>query len=211
MKNLLLINSSGRVTRSLTRKLAQRFVDAFKANHPDLQITERDVTRQPPAVVDEAWVAAAFGKGGEPGMALVESETLIEELIAADVIVIGVPIYNFGMPAQLKAYIDQIIRPGRTFKYDPEAENPYVPMIADKPVIAIISAGDGAMHPGGSLHHLNFLEPHLATVLGFVGLTNLTFVRIGHEEFKDERFRQSVADAEAAVDALAARHAGMTG
>jgi FMN-dependent NADH-azoreductase len=208
MKNILLINSSGRVTRSLTRRLAQRFINAIQADHTDVEVTERDVTRQPPPVVDEPWIAAAFGHGD--GGVLQASDTLIEELIAADLIVIGVPIYNFGMPAPLKAYVDQVVRIGRTFQYDPAAENPYLPLLADKPVVVIVSAGDGEMHPGGTLSHLNFLEPHLAAVLGFVGLTSLTFVRIGHEEFKDERFRQSVADAEAAVDALAARFASST-
>lgn len=203
MKNILLIHSSGRVTRSLTRKLAQRFIDAVRRHDPGVQVTQRDLTRQPPPVVDEAWIAAAFGHGD--GAVLQASETLIEELIAADVIVIGVPIYNFGMPAPLKAYIDQVVRIGRTVDYHPGTDAPYRPMLSDKPVVVIVSAGDGEMHPGGSMAHLNFLEPHLSAALGFIGLTDLTYVRVGHEEFKDERFRKSLADAESAVDGLAER------
>jgi FMN-dependent NADH-azoreductase len=209
MNNLLLINSSGRVTRSLTRRMTQRLADALAARVPGLAVTHRDVTRQPPPLVDEAWISAAFGHGDGAGV-LTASEQLIDELVAADAIVIGVPIYNFGMPAPLKAYFDQVVRIGRTFDYVPESDNPYRPLIADKPVIAIVSAGDGELHPGGSMAHLNFLEPHLQTVLGFIGLSDLTFVRIGFEEFKDDRFRRSVADAEAAVDGLAERLSALT-
>ncbi|MFY0532543.1 hypothetical protein [Nannocystis pusilla] len=72
----------------------------------------------------------------------------------------------------------------------------------------IVSLGDGALNPGGALAHLNFLEPHLRTCLGFIGLTDVTFVRVGFDEFQDGRFRASVAAAEASVDELAARLAG---
>jgi FMN-dependent NADH-azoreductase len=159
----------------------------------------------PPAPVDASWIAAAFAKPGETNTsnALAASDAFIEEIHQADAIVIGAPMYNFGVPAQLKAYIDQIVRLGKTFTFDPmDAAEPYRPLLASKPVVEVISVGDGEIHPGGSLAHLNFLEPHLVTVLNFIGLKDISFVRVGYEEYKDERFKKSLADAELAVDRL---------
>ncbi len=204
MKTLLLIHSSGRVTRSITRKLSARFVEKWLAHNPDGRVLERDLTSTPPPVVNEAWIAAAFAEPQSqeiPEKALQVSEELIEELISADLIVLGAPMYNFGMPAQLKAYIDQIVRIGRTFVFEPANPEPYRALVSsDKPVVVITSAGDGDIHPGGPLAHMNYLEPHLTTVLGFIGLTDLRFIRAGYDEYQDDRTRRSVARAESEVD-----------
>lgn len=209
MKTLLVINCSGRVSRSLSRRLTHRFAQAWLAHQPSGRIIERDLGSNPPPPVNERWIAAAFADPAESTDAsrdaLRLSETLIEEIVAADTVIIGTPIYNFGMPAQLKAYFDQVVRVGRTFAFAPGEAEPYRPMLASKPVIAVSAAGDGAMHPGGKLWPLNFLEPHLATTLAFIGLTDLTFVRVGYDEYKDERLKRSLAAAEAELDRLAAR------
>lgn len=210
METLLVINSSARVTRSITRRLTARFADGWKANHPGGEIISRDVGLNPPPPVDESWIAAAFAAPAErtPAMhALGLSETLINEIVTADAIVLGVPMYDFGMPAQLKAYVDQVVRIGRTFAFDATAADPYRPLLASKPVLAILSAGDGALHIGGALAHLNFLEPHLQTVLGFIGLNDVTFVRAGYDEYQDDRTKRSLAAAESAVDRLLQRFA----
>jgi FMN-dependent NADH-azoreductase len=210
METLLVINSSGRVTRSITRRLTQRFSDAWQKQNPAGKIIQRDVGRNPPAPVDEGWITAAFAEPARRTLAMHDalrsSETLIEEIIAADVIVVGAPIYNFGMPAQLKAFVDQIIRVGRTFDFVPGTAEPYRPLLASKPVLVISSAGDGALHPGGTLAHLNFLEPHLETVFRFIGLIDITFVRVGYDEFQDERLKHSLAAAETALDEFLAGH-----
>jgi FMN-dependent NADH-azoreductase len=138
------------------------------------------------------------------GAALQVSDSLIDELVAADGVVLGAPIYNFGMPAQLKAYFDQIVRIGRTFAFAPGEAEPYRPLLASKPVIVVTAAGDGSMQPGGALYHLNYLEPHLLTVLGFIGLTDATFVRVGYDEFQDDRLKRSLSAAERMIDELAA-------
>lgn len=204
MKTLLVINSSSRVNRAVTRRLTHLFVSKWKDACPDSTVIQRDVGLLPPPAVSEAWIAAAFAspEEGKPAVpeALALSETLIDEILRADAIVMGVPMYNFGMPAQLKAYFDQIIRIGRTFAFNPEAENPYTPLLPPRPVVGILSAGDGALHVGGSLAHLNFLEPHLATVLGFVGLADFTPIRVGYEEYHDERAARSLAAAETAIE-----------
>lgn len=207
MKTLLLIDSSGRVTRSITRRLTERFAARWREVAVDGEIIRRDVGLAPPPPVDEAWIAAAFGKEAARSPhardALALSDVLIDELERADAIVLGVPMYNFGVPAQLKAYIDQIVRVGRTFGFEPEAAEPYRPLLVPKPLVVITSAGDGAVHPGGELAHLNFLEPHLEAVFKFIGLVDVTFVRVGYDEYQDGRLKHSLAAAEHAVDELA--------
>lgn len=213
MHSLLVIDSSGRRTRSITRALTSRFVAGWRAQRPGAEIISREVGLNPPPTVNEAWIAAAYG-GQEPGDTtaphpLATSDTFIDEILRAEAIVIGVPIYNFGMPAQLKAYFDQIIRVGRTFAFQESEEDRYRPLLAPRPVVVIVSAGDGAMLPGGALAHLNFLEPHLTTLLAFIGLTDVTFIRAGYEEYQDDRAQRSLAAAERAVDETAAHLASL--
>lgn len=207
MQHLLVVNSSGRHTRSITRRLTAQFAQQWEATRPDARITVRDLTVSNPTPVNEAWIASAFADPGTrtPDMqaALAESETLLREIESADAIVIGAPMYNFGMPAQLKAYFDQVIRVGRSFAFDPEAAEPYQPLLADKPVTAIVSVGDGSLLPGGEMEALNFLEPHLRTLLGFIGLQSIEFVRVGYEEYQDQRLADLMSRAQALVTRLA--------
>jgi FMN-dependent NADH-azoreductase len=211
MKNLLVVHSSGRVTRSITRRLASRFVEGWLTHFPDTKVVTRDLTANPPPVVNEAWIAAAFNdQPVEPTPAvLMLSNELIAEIKAADLILLGAPVYNFGVPAQLKAYIDQLVRNGLTYTFDAKAETPYGPLLANKPVVVVTAAGEGAMFPGGAMAHMNHLEPHLITALGFMGLIDLRFIRAGYDEYQDDRMKRSLARAEADVDAtmkaLAAR------
>lgn len=204
MKKLLVINSSGRVTRSITRHLTARFASSWRGQFPGAEIISRDVGLNPPPPVNEAWIAAAFAEPQQRSeamkAALAISEELIDELFHADAIVLGCPMYNFGMPAQLKAYFDQVVRLGRTFAFDASSATPYQGLLAPKPVVVITSAGDGSLHPGGPLAHMNSLEPHLKTVLGFIGLTDVSFIRVGYDEFQDERVKRSLANGERAVD-----------
>lgn len=205
MKTLLVIQSSGRATRSITRRLTRHFSDRLASR--DYRVIDRDLTASPPPVVNEAWIGAAFRdpakRSHHDREALRASDLLIDELMAADVVAIGVPLYNFGMPAQLKAYIDQIVRVGRTFALDPTAAVPYWGLLSPKPVVVVTSAGDGALQRGGALEHLNFLEPHLDQVLSFIGLGQPTWVRVGYEEFGDDRLKRGLSAAEETLDRLA--------
>lgn len=204
MNTLLVVNSSGRITRSITRRLASRFTQAWSAVHPEGTVIYRDVGLHPPSTVQEAWIAGAFADPNQrtPEMqaALRESDAMIEEVERADAIVIGAPLYNFGMPAQLKAWFDQIIRVGRTFDFTGDAVDPYRPLLRSKPVVVLVSAGDAAMLPGGAAFASNTLEPHLMTVLTFNGLTDITFIRVGDEEKPGESHDRAIAAAEQAID-----------
>lgn len=204
MKTLLVIDSSARSNRSTTRALTHRFAEAWKERFGSAAVIHRDLGTTPPTAIDEAWIASAFGAPtGEVPQALSESETFIGELFQADVIVIGAPMYNFGMPAALKAYFDQIVRVGRTFDFTTDPENPYQPLIPTKPVVIVTSKGSGEYEAGGMLESLNFLEPHLATILGFIGLSDISYAKVAREEIKDELWKQMVHDAEKTVDRLA--------
>jgi FMN-dependent NADH-azoreductase len=209
MKTLLVLNASGRVTRSITRRLTNRFTRSWLSANPGSRVIQRDLGLNPPPPINERWIASAFAAPAERSETANEtlriSEALIEEIEAADTVLLGTPIYNFGMPAQLKAFFDQVVRVGRTFVFTQEAAEPYRPLLFPKPVIVVVSAGSAAMHPGGALAHANFLEPHLLTVLGFIGLTNVTFVRVGDEEVGGEGFQRSLATAEIELDELAGR------
>jgi FMN-dependent NADH-azoreductase len=206
--NLLVLNASARISRSLTRRLTQRFADTWSARHPDGVVVHRDLGLTPPPSIDEAWIAAAYTppdlRTPEMHAALELSETLIAEIEAASLIVIGSPLYNFGMPAALKAWLDQIVRVDRTFAIEDNATNPYRALLQSKPVVVLTSAGSAAFQLGGDAAHLNFLEPHLATLLSFIGLTEHTFLRIGDAEYKNEHYLKTLAAAESSLDALAA-------
>jgi FMN-dependent NADH-azoreductase len=208
MKTLLVIDSSARTARSTTRHLTRRFASAWAHRFAGAKIIRRDIGVSPVGFIDEVWIAAAFTpeetRTATMSAALASSEVLIREIEAADAIVIGAPMYNFGMPAALKAYFDQIIRVGRTFDFIPDAEEHYRPLLAPKPVFVCISCGDGEIATGGKLAHLDFLEPHLRTLLGFLGQTDVEVIRAGHAESGDDRHALAIAGAEKEIDSLVA-------
>jgi FMN-dependent NADH-azoreductase len=214
MKTLLLVNSSGRSERSVTRHLVVRFAAAWAARHPQGEIIGRDVGLNPPPPINESWIAASHTDSSErtPVMheTLTTSEALIDEIFRATTVVVGAPMYNFGMPAQLKAYVDQIVRVGCTFAFGGEGAWPYQPLVPSKPLVIISSMGAGGYEPGGPMAHLNFLEPHLEAAFRFIGFTDFYFVRVSFEENKDERFKEAMADAEIAIEKIVDRLAGET-
>ncbi|MEV0246609.1 NAD(P)H-dependent oxidoreductase [Nocardia sp. NPDC050712] len=208
MTKLLHLDASPRGPRSHTRTLTDDFVTRWVSQRSEVTVAHRDLGVRPPPHVTEGWIAAAFADPATrtPQMRadLAVSEDLVDELLGTDVLVLGVPMYNFGIPAMLKAYIDQIVRVGRTFGFDPEAENPYTPLLpAGKRAYVIVSTGDSGYQSGGPLAGLNQVEPYLRTVFGFIGLDDLEFVYAGNDEFGGERLSASLAAAHDRVAELA--------
>lgn len=195
---------------SHTRRLSRRFVDQWLQQEPDAHIIYRDVGQNPPPPVTGRWIHAAFTPEAqrEPWMreVLRTSDELVDELLAADIIVAGVPMYNFGPPAQFKAWIDNIVRVGRTFGFDRNREGaPYWPMLTDmnKRVVVLSSRGDYG-YDGGQMAGWNHVEPAVFTALRYLGITDAHSVAVEYDEFGDERLQQSLREAEAGVDEVAA-------
>jgi FMN-dependent NADH-azoreductase len=172
---LLRIDSSAR-RNSVSRKLTQGFVEAWKKENPQGELIDRDLaTTHLPLITDE-WTLAAHSNQASltPSQreTLSVSDALVEELLAADVIVIGAPMYNFTVSAPLKAWIDQVVRIGRTVRYGPNGPDG---ALKGKKVVVLTSRG-GAFRPGTPAAKYDHQEPYLRHILGFVGLTDVTFI-----------------------------------
>lgn len=180
---LLHIDSSAQTTRSVTRQLSSELVQSWVRAHPTTAISYRDLALQPPSPVDERWIAGAFSPPGtltpELASALRESDELVDELIAADVVVFGMPIYNWTVPATVKAWLDQVIRTGRTFRYT--ATGPEGLVRGKKVIITAASAGDYS--ESSPLAFMNHFDPYLKMVFGFMGITDVEIITVaGYDE-----------------------------
>ncbi len=200
---------------SHSRNLTHRFVSQWLARRVQDSVTYRDIGQNPPSYISHDWIASSFTpeERREPWMTetLAESDRLVDELIAADVLVIGTPLYNFGMPAALKAWIDQIVRPGRTVEVDEsKLPDPYAPLLADRPRHAVILSARGGIGfgPGGEMAHMNHLEPNLVTALNFIGITQIHQIAIEGQETGGDVLAASVAEALHQVDVLVAELQG---
>lgn len=208
MAHLLHIDSSPRGERSHSRRLTHEFVETWKRNHPADTVTYRDVGRNPVPHVDESWIAAAYTPDDQRTPELREairaSDQLIDELIAADILVVGSPMYNFSVPSTFKAYLDQIVRVGRTFTLDPkDAENPYKPLLHNKKMFVITARGGSGFGPGEPYEFMNYQDPYLRVAFSFIGITDITFVHIENDEHGGTSLATSIADARAQIQTLA--------
>lgn len=166
--SLLRVDSSASGSGSVTRMLADQIVGRF----PSANVTHRDVAANPIPLVDEAWIAArslAPDDRTEAQRALLAlSDLLIEEVDRADVLVIGVPIYNFGVPAALKAWVDQVARVGVAFRY---TETGPVGLLRNKPTyLAVASGGTEAASEA------DYAGKYMQFLLSFLGITDTTVI-----------------------------------
>lgn len=201
--SLLLLDASPRGERSHSRKLAQEFLTTWQTAHPTGTAVTRDLGHEPPPFVNEAWVEGAFtppeGHSTAARAAIRVSDRYVDEVLAADEIVIATPIYNLTIPATLKAWIDQISRYGRTFT---RGENGFVGLLGGKRVRVIVSSGSD-FRPEGPGGAYNFVEPYLRAFLGWLGITDVTFV-YAHSLNEENPLREaSLTEASATVQTLA--------
>jgi FMN-dependent NADH-azoreductase len=168
---VLQIDSSGRYEDSASRTLTADLVEALAARYPDVDITRRDLADGLP-FVDAGWIDANFTapeeRSPEHREKLAVSDRLVSELEGADVIVIGTPLYNFGIPAVLKAWIDMIARARRTFRY---TEDGPVGLLHGKKAYLVVATGGVAV--GGKA---DFATPYLRHALNFVGITDIDVI-----------------------------------
>jgi len=194
-RTLFHLNASARSQGSVTRDLSQRLVERLSDSRT--QIISRDVGTSPLPLLTEAWVGANFtpDEARTPAQreTLALSDTLIAELEVADTLVLGVPIYNFGVPAAFKAWIDLIARARKTFKY---TDTGPVGLLSGKKAYVVVASGGTA---SGS--EIDFATPYLRHVLGFVGIHDVTIIAADQLMATGA---EKVAATEAAIDAIAA-------
>jgi FMN-dependent NADH-azoreductase len=197
MKQLLLINASPRGAQSVSRSLSSHLVERLQASEGPLEVRERDLSSTELPYLNQGLINAYYTpaeKRSEEQRALLRvSDRLVDELIAADIVVIAAPVWNFGLPAPVKAWIDLVARVGRTFYYT--AEGPHG-LLKSRPVYVVKSSG--GVFSEGPGKAMDFYEGYLRAVLGFLGLTDLTFIRAeglslpGQAEIRIENARQQM-------------------
>ena len=172
---LLQIDASPRQD-SVSRLLTSHFAENWKQQVPGGQVVHRDLANSPLGLITDDRIAGAFSNPAQHSAAhrsaLQYSDKLIEELHSADVIVIGDPMHNFTISARLKAWLDQVVRYGKTFSF---GESGPKGLLTGKKVYVFTSRG-GAYEPGTPTAQFDFQEPYLRHVLAFIGLTHVTFI-----------------------------------
>jgi FMN-dependent NADH-azoreductase len=201
MKNALIITSSAQADRSVSNRLADEFESQLRATHGGIDIVRRDVGVEPiphlTAATVEGIRATAETAAEKDARAL--SDVLIAELQAADLIVIASPMYNFGMSSTLKAWFDHVLRAGITFRYtDAGPEG----LLKDKKAVVIQSRA--GLYSEGAAAAMDGQEPHLRTLLGFMGLDDVSWVRAEKLAFGPEAAQASIGAARAELRDLAA-------
>ena len=200
---LLHIDSSILGANSVSRSLTAEIVARQKALHPGLEVSYRDLAEQSPLHLSPSHIGALYGHPpSDPAVVadIAAAAPFIEELFAADIIVIGAPMYNFTLPTQLKAWIDRILIAGKTFKYS-EVGVPIGLVQPDKKVIIVSSRG-GIHSEGSPTSFLDHQETLLKGALNFIGLTNIAIIRaegVAVPELKPA----AIAAAQAEIAALA--------
>lgn len=176
---LLQIDSSARAA-SVTRQLTARAAEEWKNNHPDGEVIHRDLSATHIPLITDDWGATRLD-ASELTRAqrayLSTSDQLIDELRAADTIIIGAPMYNFSISSSLKAWIDQVVRLGKTFGYGPAGPRG----LLEAKNVTVITARGGTYEKGTATEALDFQEPYLRSILGLIGLTDVTFIHANNQ------------------------------
>jgi FMN-dependent NADH-azoreductase len=197
--NILQINSSVRGAASESTRVANGIVGRLLDAHPGARLTVRDVAANPHPVLDDATLGALFTpaeqRTAEQAARVALDDALIAELQGADVVVLGAPMYNFGMPVQLKAWFDAIARAGVTFRY---TANGPEGLLKDKRVY--VATSRGGIYPVDADPQV----PHLRMLLNFVGLVDATFVYSAAQSMGEDAAAKGRADADAQIEAALA-------
>ncbi|MGM9491954.1 FMN-dependent NADH-azoreductase [Ideonella sp. YS5] len=198
--HILHIDSSILSAGSASRTLTAQVVADLRRLTPDATVVYRDLIDHPVAHLDGP-IAAGFRPigGGEANPAVqaehLRSDALVSEFLAAEVVVIGAPMYNFSVASQLKAWIDRIVQPGRTFRYT--ATGPQG-LAGDKGVIVVSTRG--GQYSAGPAAEMDHQEAYLKAVLGFIGISDVRFVRAENLSRGDEARSRSMDQASASVN-----------
>lgn len=214
MKTLLHIETSARRLdndiqdyNSISKALGASFIDKWMILNNEDNIIYRDLALHPPEFISQDWIAAAFThddkKTAEQKSLLALSDTLIDEVNQADIIVITSPMYNYGMPAVLKAWVDQVVRINKTISFDlARGDFPLEPIMSGKKLILISSSGEFGFEVGGINEKHSHLGPHIETISKYLGVEEFYEVKSEYQEFGGERHKKSLSNAYDKVEIL---------
>lgn len=198
--NILQVNSSARTEQSHSTRLAAEITAKLQSMHPDAKVTVRDLGQTPHPALDESALQALFTSAEqrthEQAARVALDDTLIAEIQAADVVVLGVPMYNFGITAQLKNWIDAIARARVTFRYTDKGPEG---LLKGKKVYAALTRGGQYRNTPADSQ-----VPYLKTVLGFMGMTDIEFVYAEGLSMGAEAEQQALAAARAEIEQVVA-------
>jgi len=196
---ILHIATSPMAERSVSRKLAAKTLEALQAKYPESTVVTRDLAVHPLPHLDGTILSAFFTPADQRNAALaaaaVPSDRAIDEIFAADIIVIDAPMWNFGIPSVLKAWIDHISRAGRTFKYTAMGAQSLLP--AGKK--AIIISSRGGIYSEGPAKAMDHQETYLTAILAFIGITDVSFVRAEGVAMGEEAVKKAMTSADAEI------------
>ncbi len=180
MATLLKIDVSPRGDHSVSRRLGNQFLESWKQAHSGGEVISRDLAKTPMPFVDLPWILGAYSpedaRNDEQRKALELGDTFITEMEKADEYLITTPMYNFAVPAALKAWIDHVVRVGKTFKVTPEGA--YEGLLKGKKATVVV-ASSGSYEAGSPLETYNMETPYLKAVLGFIGVGEVTVIQAG--------------------------------
>ena len=182
MPKLLVVQASPRGEYSISRNLASKFVEDWKAAHPDGEVVERDLTRMDLPYVNLPWLGASLTPAEKhtPEMkdVLILSDELVDELLAADHIAISTPVYNYNIPANLKSYVDHIVRKGRTLGTAGEG------LVRGKSCTVLMASG-GVYTEGSPIRDRDIATMYLRLILKVIGIQDVTCVAAGGSKVVD--------------------------
>jgi len=205
---LLHIDSSVLAANSVSRQLTARLVEQWQAAHPGTVVEYLDLAEDAPSHLSMESLGFWLGPDAE-GLTPVQqqenaiSERLVSQFLAADVVVVGAPMYNFSVPSQLKAWIDRVAQVGRTFKYTETGPQG----LAGGKTVIVASTRGGVYSRNPALASLDHQESYLKTVFGFLGVTDVRFVRAEGVAMGEAAKKEALDAAVVTIDALAANEA----
>jgi len=193
---------------SISKSIAATFIKKWRTLNNEDNIIHRDVGINPPDFINQDWIAAVFtpddAKTDAQNALLSLSDTLIGELEQADIIVMSSPMYNYGMPAALKAWFDQVIRIHKTFSFDlTRGDFPLEPIMSGKILVLITSSGEFGFSIGEIREKMNHLGPHVQSLSRYLGVETFYEINAEYQEFNDDRHINSVINSHKAAEEMA--------
>jgi FMN-dependent NADH-azoreductase len=198
MNRILVLQTSARQTGSMSREYTQRLVGSLQTKHPAAEIVVRDLGAEPIPHLDETllggWMKPEDEKTDAERAAAARSQMLIDELFAADTLVIGSAMYNFGITSTLKSWLDHVLSAGRTFRY---TENGPVGLAGGRKVYVVTARG--GRYTDSPMDHQ---EPYLRSALGFIGLDDIEFIHVEGQAMGEQEAAKGREEAARAIDSL---------